>query len=331
MTTIIGDLLLLGVGLALIIKGADRFVSSSVRIAELLRMPRVIIGSTLVSLATTTPEMTVSVLSGLKGESGLAVGNAVGSCICNLGLILGVLAALKHVEVHSRALRTTFGAMFACGVLLLVLSWGLNLNQNQGALLLVLGVGYFAFDFWRHQRPSPACTQAEATELETEFVARHSWLETGWGVALQFLMGATFVVGGSKLLVDSAVHLAQALGLSSLMIGLTIVAVGTSLPELITAITSSRRNVSDLAVGNLLGANIANLTLIVGSAASIHPVPMSRVTQLVSVPAMLVFMVLAFWMMSTDRRVSRREGVVLLVAYVTYLLVLVGLAVAREA
>lgn len=314
--------------MALIIKGGDLFVSSSVRIAEILRIPRVVIGSTLVSLATTTPELTVSILSGIKAESGLAVGNAVGSCICNLGLILGVLAAIKHVEVNPQALRPTFGVMLGFGVLLLVLSWDLLLDRPQGVLLVALGIGYFILDFWRHQRPASASVDAEAAELETEFVARHSWLKSGRGAALQFLAGTALVVGGSKLLVESAVHVAQALGLSPLVIGLTIVAVGTSLPELITAITSSRRNVSDLAVGNLLGANIANLTLIAGSAAGMHAVPMKRMTLLVNFPAMLGLMLLAFWMMSTDRRVTRREGAILLLTYVTYLVVLVSLAVA---
>ena len=322
------DLLLLGIGLALIIKGGDYFVSSSVRIAERLHMPRVVIGSTLVSLATTTPELTVALLSGLKGESELAVGNAVGSCICNLGLILGVMAALKNVEVNVRALRTTFAAMLGGGVLLFVLTFDLTLSRGQGVLLLALGVGYFILDFWRNQRQVSPAAQAEAAALETELVTRHSWLKGGWASALQFLAGAVLVVGGSKLLVDSAVRIAQALGVPSLIIGLTVVAVGTSLPELITAITSSRRDVSDLAVGNVLGANIANLTLIIGSAASIHPVSMSRPAQLLNFPAMLAFMLLSFRMISTHRRITRREGAVLLSCYAAYLLALVGLSLA---
>jgi cation:H+ antiporter len=322
------DLLLLGVGLILIIKGGDFFVSSSVRIAEQLRMPRVVIGSTLVSLATTTPELTVSIFSGLKGESGLAVGNAVGSCICNLGLILGVMAALKHVEVHPRTLRTAFAAMLGSGVLLFVLTSDLTLSRGQGVFLVALGVAYFVFDFSRHQRHVSPAAHAEAAALETEFVNRHSWLKGGRGAALQFLAGAVLVVVGSKLLVDSAVGIARALGIPSLIIGLTIVAVGTSLPELITAITSSRRNVSDLAVGNLLGANIANLTLIVGSAASMHEVSMSRAAQLLNFPSLLGVMLLALWMFSTESRVSRREGTVLLTFYAAYLLALVSLTLA---
>jgi len=291
-------------------------------------MPRVVIGSTLVSLATTTPELTVSIFSGLKGESGLALGNAIGSCICNLGLILGVMAALKHVEIHLRALRTAFAAMLGSGAILFILTSDLMVSRQQGCFLVALGVAYFVFDFWQHQRHASPAAHAEATALETEFVSRHSWLNRGRGAALQFLAGAVLVVGGSKLLVDAAVHVANALGIPSLIIGLTIVAVGTSLPELVTAITSSRRNVSDLAVGNLLGANIANLTLIVGSAASMHEVSISRAARLLNFPSLFGIMLVTLWMISTDGRVSRREGAILLTCYAAYLLALVSLTLA---
>ena len=119
-------LLLLG-GLVLIVKGGDTFVAAAVRIAEFLRLPPVVIGSTLVSLATTTPELVVSIMSGAKGESGLAVGNAVGSVICNIGLILGVTAAIKHVDVHPRVLRTPLFAMFAAGLVLFIMTLMLNI------------------------------------------------------------------------------------------------------------------------------------------------------------------------------------------------------------
>jgi len=289
-------------------------------------MPHVVIGSTLVSLATTTPELVVSILSGLKGKSGLAVGNAVGSCICNIGLILGVPASLKHVDVHPRALRTPLIAMFACGVLLLLLTWDLELSRWQGALLLFCGAGYFTWDFWQHYRDRKPADIAEATRIEREHAAgRWDWFQTKPGTVVQFVLGALVVVGGSKLLVDGAVDVAARLGIPPIFIGLTVVAVGTSVPELITAITSSRKAVSDLAVGNVLGANIANLTFIVGAAAVLHDVTMDRLTQVFNFPALLLIMALLLWMLLTDRRVTRREGVVLLVTYGVYIAALVGL------
>lgn len=317
------DLLLLLGGLALIVKGGDLFVAAALRIAEFLRMPRVVIGSTLVSLTTTTPELVVSVMSGLKGESGLAVGNAVGSVICNIGLILGVTAAIKHVDVHPRALRTPLLAMFGAGLLLFLLTLDLGLTRWQGAVLLAAGVGYFIWNFWDHWRNRKPEDVAEAKAIEAGVTAtRFAWLETKAGSAVQFLMGAAIVVIGSRLLVDGAVSIAARLGVPSIVVGLTVVAIGTSLPELITAIASSRKSVSDLAVGNVLGANIANLTLIVGVAALVQEVKIDRQTQLLNFPAMLAMMGLLLWMLLTDRRVTRREGVVLIATYAVYLVVL---------
>lgn len=326
----LAPVLLLLLGLVLLIKGGGLFVSAAVRLAEFLRMPRVVIGSTLVSLATTTPELVVSLMAGAKGESDLAVGNAVGSCLCNVGLILGVTAALKHVDVHPRALRTPLGAMFGFAALLFLMTLDLNLSRWQGFGLIASGLGYFVYDFIRHARDTRSANVAEAKAIEQAIAERSLWFHSKPGSVMQFLLGAGIVVLGSRLLVDSAVNLAGALGIPSIIIGLTVVAVGTSLPELITAVTSSRRNVSDLAVGNVLGANIANLTLIVGSAAALSEVRMDRATQLFNFPALLVLFGLLLWMLLTDRRVSRKEGVALLVFYNLYIAGLVLLSAALK-
>jgi cation:H+ antiporter len=319
--------LLLLAGLLLIIKGGDLFVSAAVRIAEFMRMPHVVVGSTLVSLATTTPELVVSVMAGAKGESGLAVGNAVGSVICNIGLILGVTATIKHVDVHPQVLRTPLVAMLACAVGLFLMTLDLELARWQGMVLLALGAGYFAWDFLQHARDRKRADIVEATDIEQTVAGRFPWFHTRMGTAVQFALGAGIVVFGSRLLVDAAVNVAAALGIPPIIIGLTVVAVGTSLPELVTAVTSSRKSVSDLAVGNVLGANIANLTLVVGTAATLHAVRMDRFTQLFNFPAMLAMMGLLLGMMVTGRRVTRREGVTLLVVYGAYLTALVVFAV----
>jgi cation:H+ antiporter len=325
------DCLLLLLGLALIIKGGDWFVAAAVRVAEFLRMPRVVIGSTLVSLATTTPELVVSLVAGSRGESGLAVGNAVGSCICNIGLILGVAAACKPVEVHPPALRTPLLAMFGFGALLLVMTLDLTLSRWQGLVLIAGGLGYFSYDFLRHARSTEPAAPATSQGVPEEAVpGRWAWLQSKRGSLVQFLAGAGVLVVGSRLLVGAAVKVAGALGIPSILLGLTVVAVGTSLPELITAVTSSRKNVSDLAIGNVLGANVANLTFIVGTAAVLSEVRMSRPTQLFNFPAMLVMFGLLLWMLLTDRRVTRREGVTLLVCYSLYLSGLVLLTAALK-
>ena len=320
------QILWLIIGLALLVKGGDLFVSAALRIAEYLRMPRVVIGSTLVSLATTMPELVVSVMAGDRGESGLAVGNAIGSCICNIGLILGITAAFKHVEVHPKVLRTPLIAMFGFGALLFLMTSGLSLSRWEGAVLVAGGLIYFGFDFLQHARDTRPADVAEARAIELAGIGRSRWLHSKAGSILQFLIGAGIVIIGSRLLVDAAVNMAGALGIPSIIIGLTVIAVGTSLPELVTAVTSSRKNVSDLAVGNVLGANIANLTLVVGVAAMMSNVTLSRATHLLNFPAMLAVFGLLLWMLLNDRRLSRKEGVALLVTYSFYLCALVFLA-----
>jgi len=321
------SVLFLALGLVLIILGGQWFVQAAVRTADFLRMPRAVIGSTLVSLATTTPELAVAVMAGLKGEPGLAVGNAVGSCICNIGLILGLTAALKHVDVCWRALRLPTVVMMLGGISLFLMTLNLALSRWQGAALLLAGASYFAWDFWQHYRGRAPLDRAEAAATANLISdARRGWSRSGTGTALQFLGGAAVVVLGSRLLVVGAVDVAAWLGIPPIIIGLTVVALGTSLPELVTGVSSARQSVSDLSVGNVLGANIANLTLIVGTAALIQHVSLDRVTQVFNFPAMLAIMGLLVWMMVTDRQVTRREGVTLLIIYSAYITTLACLA-----
>jgi len=321
------DFLLLLAGLVLIVQGGDSFVAASIRVAEFLEMPRVVIGSTLVSLATTTPELVVSIMAGLRGESGLAVGNAVGSCLCNIGLILGVTATLRCVEVRFEALRVPFLVMVGFGVLLLLMTLDLSLGRTQGWFLVMAGIGYFAWDFHRHWRARNPQDRAEAAAIESEKGAvRLAWLRTRTGTAIQFLLGAGVVAIGSRLLVDGAVGVASRLGVPSMVVGLTVVAVGTSLPELVTAVTSARRSVSDLAVGNVLGANIANLSLIVGAAAVIESVRLDRWTQALNFTALIGMMAWLGWLLWKRGGVIRLQGVGLIVAYLTYLAVVTALA-----
>jgi cation:H+ antiporter len=317
------DGLLLLVGLALIIQGGDWFVGAAIRVAEFLKMPRVVIGGTLVSLMTTSPEFVVSLMAGAKGESGLAVGNAIGSCVCNIGLILGITAALKQIDINPRTLRRPLTVLVGFALVLFLMTLDLVLSRVQGMLLLMGGFTYFLFDFIIHSRARGAAVVAEAVSVKKAITGRFAWLETGWGTAVQFCAGAFLVIVGSRILVNAAVNLATAMGVSSMVVGLTVVAIGTSLPELVTAITSARRSVSDLAVGNILGANIANLSFIVGTAATMHEVRLDRVAQLLNFPALLVSILFLLALTLTKNRITRREGASLLVFYGVYLAILV--------
>lgn len=324
------DAVYLVAGLALIIQGGNLFVAAAVRLAEFLRLPRVVVGSTLVSLATTTPELAVSLMSGVRGESGLAVGNAVGSCLCNIGLILGISALLKSVEVHRSAIRAPLVAMGGAGLLLVLFASNGFLSPIEGWILIGAGVGYFIHDFRRHWKTRTPAQAAEARAIEKD-VTRfgRAWFRTPAGSGVQFAVGAGVVVLGSRLLVDGAVQVAGALGVPALVIGLTVVAVGTSLPELITAITSARQSVSDLAVGNVLGANIANLTLIVGAAAVFRGVRLEPGSLWLNVIALVVSFGGLGWMLLRDPRLTHREGTWLVAGYGVYLTVLTVLSLTR--
>jgi cation:H+ antiporter len=318
---VLESLLHLLAGLVLIVKGGDWFVGAAIRIATFLRMPRVVVGSTIVSLATTMPELVVSLMAGAQGEPGLAMGNAVGSCICNIGLILGVAAIIRAIPLRPADLARPLGVMLGVSLLLFVATLDLRLGRPTAFVLITIGVSYFAWDFAFHLRRRDPVEKLEAAEVIATAQRRFVWLETRFGTASQFIGAAAVVIIGSHFLVKGAVAVALALGIAPLIVGLTVVAIGTSLPELITAITSSRKGASDLGVGNVLGANIANLTFIVGVAALQTEVSLSRSTHFFHFPVMLALMGWVLWRLARDRRISRFDGALLLGVFAVYLIV----------
>lgn len=295
------------------IKGGDLFVSSSIALAERAKLPKALIGGTLVSLATTSPELAVSVTASLRGNSGVALGNALGSVICNIGLIVGVLCTLRPFPVEKKDFRFPSLFMLGSGVLLTLFSLHLRLGRTAGGCLIFCGAIYLLLDYLRHQKQP----EVGADPKPSYAVGRSLFY---------FMAGAAMVIGGSRLLSDGAEALARLAGVPPMIIGLTLVAVGTSLPELVTAITSARKGVPDLSLGNLVGANIMNITLITGAAALISPLEMSRRAMAYNLSAMLVFCITLIILARTERQLSRREGLALLGIYGAYL---VGLAVLR--
>jgi cation:H+ antiporter len=305
-------IVLFGLGVALVIKGGDLFVTTSVSIAAHARVPKILIGGTLVSLATTGPELAVSLTASLRGNPGLAIGNAVGSAICNVGLILGVLCVLHPMDVRPREFRLPAAAMMLGGVLLACLTVGLKLGRTSGAVLLAYAGIYLVTDFVRQKREADklgdhGLSPEEAPKLT---LRKSIWL---------FIVGAGLVIVGSRLLADSGVVIAKALGVPPMIVGLTLVAMGTSLPELVTAIHAARIGVPELSLGNVVGANIMNVTLIAGGSAAIHPLQLTRATQLYNFPAMLVIFGALVWLSYTEQRLTRNEGWLLLSLYGLYI------------
>jgi len=290
-----------------------------VAIAHYAKIPRVVIGTTLVSLATTAPELAVSATASFRGNPGLAIGNAVGSAIANIGVILGLLCILRPMNVRASDFRVPSLVMLGVGILLFALTVSLRLERWCGILLLVCGAGYLFTDYWRH-RPRPG------TEPETIDASDVPAMSLGRSIGV-FALGAVLVIGGSRLLCDSAVALAERVGIPPMIIGLTLVAFGTSLPELVTAITAARKGVPELSLGNVVGANILNMTLVTGTAATIAPLALTRMTQLYNFPAMVAIFVLLLVLARTGRRLTRKEGWALVGFYGLYL---VGLILIRQ-
>jgi len=306
------NFLALALGLLLVAKGGDFFVDSSVQIARAFGIPRLVIGGTLVSLATTLPEFTVSTLASFMGDSGIALGNAVGSVICNIGLVAGIAACLREVRVDLPEFRSRSLWMIASALVVILFSWDLYLSRLQASLLLFLSVLYLLADYWNHKKRRGRQEIGARPDDVSGMPLKRAYL--------LFSAGALMVITGSRFLVQSGSAVAAALGVPSVVIGLTVIAVGTSLPELITAVVSVRKGVSDLSIGNIIGANILNLSMITGTAALIHPLTLTRGTQAYSFSWMIVFIFGMVAMMGKNGIIDRREGSLFLGLYFFYVL-----------
>jgi cation:H+ antiporter len=303
------DIALVLVGLALVAKGGDLFVDASIYIGKAFGIPRFIIGGTLVSLATTTPELVVSALASSAGDSGIALGNAVGSCICNVGLIVGTVALLTPVEVERREFTRRVAWMVSAAVLVVVFTLDRTLSRPLAAVLMALAFVYLGRDYLNIRRDWSEATE-EATPVDASGLKR----ELG-----MFGLGAGLILIGSNFLVTSGQSLATALGVPSIMIGLSVVAVGTSLPELVTGVSAARKGVPDLLLGNIIGANVLNLYLVVGLSGTIHPLALDAFTQVYSFGWLAVFFVAIILLAARTGRFHRTGGLVLLGLWGIYL------------
>ena len=311
------DILLFIAGVALVFKGSDFFVDASVTIGKLLRLPQVVIGGTLVSIATTTPELTVSIIAGIDKVPGLAVGNALGSVGANIGLILALAAIVRPFVLSPGEFRWRSQAVLGLAALLFVMTADLRLPQWRGFILLGIGITYLFLDYRRGRSRYAEEGEVIGETVDAKFKSRRSIISF-------FLLGVALVIGGSNLLVTSGTAIAEAIGVPPLFIGLTMVAIGTSLPELATAISAVRKRAFDLSVGNLIGANALNLTIVTGTAAAISPLTLSRTTQIYTFPSILAMLIVFFLLVRTKNRLVRWEAALLMALYLAFI---AGLAV----
>ena len=320
------DILLLLIGLALILAGANFLTDGSAALAQRFRVPEFIIGLTIVAVGTSTPELVVSVLSAIAGKSDVAIGNVVGSNIFNVFLILGICALIRPLPLTAGNIRRDIPFGVATSLLLLFLamdSWYSTgaidrIGRLDGVLMLVIYVLLMLYTIRSTGRtaiPEPAAGSAQG--VATDGSCRPM---AGWLMALMIVGGLAGLIFGGELFLDNATALARRMGVSDSLIAITLVAGGTSLPELASSVVSLLKGKSDMALGNVIGSNIANILLILGLSSTIHPLTMGGFS-VVDLLVVLLSAVLLFLAAFTFRRraVDRWEGALFLLIYAAYI------------
>lgn len=259
------DILIFALGLGLLIGGAWVLITGGTRVAAVLGLPPVVIGLTVVAFGTSAPELFVSVLGAMKGSTGLVLGNVIGSNVANLGLILGLAALLRPVTLEKVLLRTELPFMLVVSLVFAALAWDGSLSRPEGGILLA---GFALFMGWTVLNRDRGAVVPLPPEVKISPERRGRELTVG---SLQVVAGVAALAGGGQLLVDSAVRIALQFGVSETVIGLTLVAVGTSLPELATTIVAAFRRESDMAVGNIIGSNVFNILAVAGPVGLVWP------------------------------------------------------------
>ena len=306
-------IVLLVVGFVLLIKGADFFVEGSSSVAKRLRVPSIIIGLTIVAMGTSLPELAVSVTASMSGNNALAVSNAVGSNIFNLMVVCGVCALFTPLAVDKGTLKREFPFSILCAILLCVFGYiGMTLGRVDGIIFCVLFAGFLAYmirNALKAREGGEKILEEEAEEIKVLPV---------WKCVVYILGGIIAIKFGGDFVVDGASTIAAGFGLSQNLIGLTIVALGTSLPELVTSIVAAKKNEVDMALGNVIGSNIFNILLILGVAAVISPVTLIM-ENLIDVILLIAMSVLVWIFAWSKQEIRRMEGAVMLVIYAVYL------------
>ncbi|MFP4208577.1 MAG: calcium/sodium antiporter [Wenzhouxiangella sp.] len=317
----ISSILAVVFGLILLLWSADRFVEGAASVARHFGMSALLIGMVIVGFGTSAPEMLVSALASLQGNPGIALGNAYGSNITNIALILGITAVISPIAVQSGILKKELPVLLAITLLAAGQLLDGEISRIDGVVLLGLFAGLMAWSIWQGTR-SPEDNMG--AEFEQEL---HQRAMAPGRAAVWLVVGLVVLIASSRLLVWGAVEIAQSFGVSDLVIGLTVIAIGTSLPELASSLVAARKGEHDIALGNIVGSNLFNTLAVVGIAGTIHPMAVEPDVLSRDIPVMAVLTISLFvfgygWRQSQGR-ISRYEGATLLAAYVAYIAYLV--------
>jgi cation:H+ antiporter len=315
------DIVLFIGGFVLLIYGADFLVRGASRLAARMKVSPVVIGLTVVAFGTSLPELVISLVATADGESSIALGNIVGSNIANLGLILGIAAAISTVQVDRYMMRREIPLLIGCTLVFIVLSWNGQLEMIDGLILVIglLAFTYYSFSTVRHQPQKREDVEGvlEAVEAIDEEIGEPSTnpiLDIGL-----ILVGLVGLIVGAEWLVSAAESLARAMGVSELVIGLTLVALGTSLPELATSLSAIRQDKADIAIGNVIGSNLFNLLFIGGASAIVRTLEVSEQLLVIDFWIMLALTLLVYLLaLPKPHRIQRWHGMILLICYFVY-------------
>ena len=298
------QIVLLCVGFAMLVKGADWFVDGSSGIATKFKIPQLVIGLTIVAMGTSAPEAAVSITAALKGNADITVGNIVGSNILNILIILGISALITPIAVAKSTIRAEIPIMIAVTLLLLGMGYNGTIGLLEGIILLVVFLLYLGYLFLLAKK-----NKGKAQEDIKEISVTKALVWT--------VVGLFLIVYGSDVPVDAATKIAQMLGLSERFIGLTIVALGTSLPELFTSVSAARKGNADIAIGNIVGSNIFNILFVIGVSASIVPVPFATGFRFDTIVAVIAAILLLLCSLK-DKKLKKWSGALMLLSYGVY-------------
>lgn len=320
------DLVLFVAGLVLLVFGAEGLVRGATRLGRLAGLSPLVIGLTIVSFATTAPEASVSIVAAADGRGGLAVGNVLGSNIFNILVVAGAAATIIAIPVSNITIRKDLPVLIGATTLVYLFAINENVAEWEGVLLLLALVGFITFSVLQSRRTAQATRESRITQTR-----QAALIEMGRGIGLSGI-GAALLVLGSRLFVDSASEIASALGVSELIIGLTIVSAGTSAPELTTSIVASLKGETDLAIGNAVGASVINVLGVIGASALVSGgglgVPNDAIR--LDFPVAIIVGIVVLTIAMIGKRAGRKDGLFMLGFYAAYLSILIGISINDE-
>lgn len=310
-------LLAIIVGFIVLVWSADKFVDGAASTAKHLGMPTLLIGILIVGFGTSAPEMVVSAIASMEGNPGLALGNAIGSNIVNIALILGVTAIISPIAVNSKIVKKEIPLLLGIVFLIGYLLFDNSLRFIEGLILLA---GFFALVIWSIVSAIREKNDSLAKDMEVELIEHQMSLKLG---IVWLVIGLVLLIASSRLLVWGAVGVATEFGISDLIIGLTIVALGTSLPELAASIIAAKKGEHDIAIGNVVGSNMFNILAVIGIATVINPmnnIPVEVLNRdwLIMLVLTIALFIMSYSFKKKEGSITRKEGFILLVSYVAY-------------